>query len=94
MAKGESIHDTSRVISGYVDAIVVRHPEQGSVAQFAAATHVPVINGGDGPGRASHPGPARPLHDPPELAAQGRKLDGAPHRNGRRPEARAPRCTR
>jgi aspartate carbamoyltransferase catalytic subunit len=53
MAKGESIADTSRVISGYVDAIVVRHPEQGSVAQFAAATNVPVINGGDGPGE--HP---------------------------------------
>ena len=53
MAKGESIADTSRVISGYVDAIVVRHPEQGSVARFAAATHVPVINGGDGPGE--HP---------------------------------------
>src|SRR5690242_189867 len=26
MAKGESIADTSRVISGYVDIIVVRHP--------------------------------------------------------------------
>lgn len=53
MAKGESIYDTSRVVSGYMDVVVVRHPEEGAVAEFAAATHVPVINGGDGPGE--HP---------------------------------------
>ena len=56
MAKGESIYDTSRVISGYVDALVIRHPEQGSVAEFASATNIPVINGGDGPGE--HPSQA------------------------------------
>lgn len=56
MAKGESIYDTSRVMSGYVDALVVRHPEQGSVAEFARATNIPVINGGDGPGE--HPSQA------------------------------------
>jgi len=53
MAKGESIHDTSRVISGYSDMMVVRHPEEGAVKQFADATNIPVINGGDGPGE--HP---------------------------------------
>jgi aspartate carbamoyltransferase catalytic subunit len=53
MAKGESIYDTSRVVSGYVDLLVMRHPEEGAVSQFAAATNVPVINGGDGPGE--HP---------------------------------------
>jgi len=51
--KGESIHDTSRVMSGYVDVIVVRHPELGKVHEFAAATNVPVINSGDGTGE--HP---------------------------------------
>ncbi|WP_246794115.1 aspartate carbamoyltransferase [Burkholderia perseverans] len=56
MAKGESIHDTSRVMAGYVDALVIRHPEQGSVAEFARATNLPVINGGDGPGE--HPSQA------------------------------------
>ena len=77
MAKGESIHDTSRVISGYVDALVVRHPEQGSVAQFAAATHVPVINGGDGAGEH----PTQALLDlytiGQEFARLGKKVDGA-----------------
>ena len=53
MAKGESIYDTSRVVSGYVDVLVVRHPDEGAVGEFAAATNIPVINGGDGPGE--HP---------------------------------------
>jgi aspartate carbamoyltransferase catalytic subunit len=53
MAKGESIYDTSRVVSGYTDVLVVRHPEEGAVAKFAEATNIPVINGGDGPGE--HP---------------------------------------
>ena len=77
MAKGESIADTSRVISGYVDAIVVRHPEQGSVAQFAAATHLPVINGGDGIGEH----PTQALLDlytiRREFARLGKTIDGS-----------------
>ncbi|RKR07360.1 aspartate carbamoyltransferase [Kushneria sinocarnis] len=56
MAKGESLYDTSRVMAGYVDAIVLRHPDQGSVAEFSRAINVPVINGGDGPGE--HPSQA------------------------------------
>jgi aspartate carbamoyltransferase catalytic subunit len=77
MAKGESIADTSRVISGYVDALVVRHPEQGSVARFAAATHIPVINGGDGPGEH----PTQALLDLYTLRREfqrlGKEVDGA-----------------
>lgn len=48
LAKGESLHDTARVLSGYSDIIVMRHPTEGSVAEFAHASRVPVINGGDG----------------------------------------------
>lgn len=77
MAKGESIYDTSRVMSGYVDAMVVRHPEKGSVAEFAAATNIPVINGGDGPGE--HPSQA--LLDlytiRKEFSRLGKHIDGA-----------------
>ncbi len=52
-AKGESLADTIRVVDGYVDVIVMRHPMKGS-AQIAAdnAQH-PVINAGDGTGQ--HP---------------------------------------
>ncbi len=77
MAKGESIYDTSRVMSGYVDAMVIRHPEKGSVAEFAAATNIPVVNGGDGPGE--HPSQA--LLDLytilTEFSRLGKLLDGA-----------------
>ena len=48
LTKGESLHDTARVLSGYSDVIVMRHPQSGSVAEFAEASRVPVINGGDG----------------------------------------------
>ncbi|MDR2619531.1 MAG: aspartate carbamoyltransferase, partial [Propionibacteriaceae bacterium] len=76
MAKGESIHDTARVVSGYSDVLVVRHPEAGSVAQFAAAASVPVINAGDGTGE--HPSQA--LLDvytlEKELESRGKTVDG------------------
>lgn len=76
MAKGESIADTSRVVSGYSDVLAVRHPDEGSVAEFAAASVVPVINAGDGAGE--HPSQA--LLDyytlESELVERGRSVDG------------------
>jgi len=47
-AKGESLADTIRMMDGYSDAIILRHPYEGA-ARFAAdlAGH-PVINAGDG----------------------------------------------
>lgn len=56
LSKGESLHDTARVLSGYSDVIVMRHPEAGSVAEFAEASRVPVLNAGDGPNE--HPSQA------------------------------------
>lgn len=47
-AKGETLEDTARTVSGYADLIVVRHPDPGSAARFAAASDVPVVNAGDG----------------------------------------------
>jgi aspartate carbamoyltransferase catalytic subunit len=77
MVKGESIADTSRVVSGYVDAVVVRHPDKGSVAEFARHTHLPVINGGDGTGEH----PTQALLDlytiRREFARLGKNVDGA-----------------
>jgi aspartate carbamoyltransferase catalytic subunit len=51
--KGETVEDTVRIVAGYADVIVIRHFEQGAAARAAAASPVPVINGGDGPGE--HP---------------------------------------
>ena len=56
ISKGESLYDTARVISGYNDIIVMRHPQAGSVSEFAKASRVPVINAGDGPNE--HPSQA------------------------------------
>lgn len=53
MAKGETLEDTIRVIDGYADVIVLRHPEIGSARRAAAAAQCPVVNAGDGPGE--HP---------------------------------------
>lgn len=53
MAKGETLEDTVKVISGYADAIVLRHPELGSAQRAAAVSLCPIVNGGDGPGE--HP---------------------------------------
>src|SRR5438132_10673361 len=52
-AKGETLEDTIRIVSGYADAIVLRHNEEGAAKRAAAVSSVPVINAGDGPGQ--HP---------------------------------------
>ncbi|HDL7472069.1 TPA: aspartate carbamoyltransferase [Yersinia enterocolitica] len=47
--KGETLADTMSVISTYVDAIVMRHPQEGAArlaTQFSG--NVPVVNAGDG----------------------------------------------
>ncbi len=76
ITKGESLYDTARVISGYSDVVVMRHPQPGSVAEFAKASRVPVINGGDGPNE--HPSQA--LLDlytiKKELQSKQRSIDG------------------
>ena len=52
-AKGESLADSMRTVSGYADVIVIRHPRKGSAQEAADAVDIPVINGGDGAGQ--HP---------------------------------------
>ncbi|MDT8398503.1 MAG: aspartate carbamoyltransferase [Pseudomonadales bacterium] len=59
LSKGESLYDTARVISGYSDILVMRHPDAGSVEEFSRASRVPVINAGDGP----HEHPSQALLD-------------------------------
>jgi aspartate carbamoyltransferase catalytic subunit len=46
--KGESIKDTIRVVSGYGDIIVIRHPDEGAVEEASCVSKVPIINAGDG----------------------------------------------
>ncbi len=76
LVKGESLQDTARVLSGFSDVICMRHPQEGSVADFASASRVPVMNGGDG----ANEHPTQALLDlytiARELEAKGRSIDG------------------
>jgi len=44
LARGESIGDTARILSRYVDAIVIRSGSHEAVAELAEAADVPVVN--------------------------------------------------
>jgi aspartate carbamoyltransferase catalytic subunit len=46
--KGETLHDTIKVISSYADLIVMRHPKEGAARLAADISSLPVINAGDG----------------------------------------------
>ncbi|MBR3203457.1 MAG: aspartate carbamoyltransferase [Solobacterium sp.] len=47
-AKGESVADTVKTVSNYVDIIAMRHPKEGAALVAANNATVPVINAGDG----------------------------------------------
>ena len=53
VSKGETLHDTIRMVSNYADLIVMRHPLEGSARYASEVSSVPVINAGDGWGE--HP---------------------------------------
>ena len=48
VSKGETLHDTIRMVSNYADLIVMRHPLEGSARYASQVSHIPVINAGDG----------------------------------------------
>lgn len=52
-AKGETLADSTRIMNGYADVIVMRHNEAGSAARAAEVSGIPIINAGDGAGQ--HP---------------------------------------
>jgi aspartate carbamoyltransferase catalytic subunit len=69
--KGETLEDTVRIVSGYADCIVLRHPEEGAAARAAAVAGVPVINAGDGKGEH----PTQALLDLYTIAREVGRLD-------------------
>jgi aspartate carbamoyltransferase catalytic subunit len=71
-AKGESMADAVKVVEGYADVIVMRHPRKGSAAEAAGAVSVPVINGGDGAGQH----PTQALLDTYTIKKEKGMLDG------------------
>ena len=47
-SKGESVADTTKVVSCYADIIAMRHPKEGAPLVASLNSTVPVINAGDG----------------------------------------------
>lgn len=47
-SKGETLHDTIKMVSNYVDLIVMRHFLEGAARYASEITDVPVVNAGDG----------------------------------------------
>ncbi|MBP7114669.1 MAG: aspartate carbamoyltransferase [Candidatus Peribacteraceae bacterium] len=70
--KGETIEDTMEMVGQYADIIAMRHPDQGSADKAAAASKVPFINAGDGPGQH----PTQALLDLYTINSERGKVDG------------------
>lgn len=47
-SKGETLKDTIKMVSNYVDLIVMRHYLEGAARYASEVTDVPIINAGDG----------------------------------------------
>lgn len=47
-SKGETLKDTIKMVSNYVDLIIMRHYLEGAARYATEVTEVPVINAGDG----------------------------------------------
>jgi len=71
--KGETLHDTIRVVSQYADVIALRHFEKGAVESVAEASSVPLINAGDGAGEH----PTQALLDAYTILRERGAIDGA-----------------
>ncbi len=58
-SKGESVADTTKVVSCYADIIAMRHPKEGAPLVASMNSSVPIINAGDG----GHNHPTQTLTD-------------------------------
>ena len=71
VAKGESLKDTVKIVSGYADIIAMRHPVEGSAKAASLYSDVPIINAGDG----GHLHPTQTLTDLVTLYNEIGRLD-------------------
>ncbi len=58
-SKGETLKDTIKMVSNYVDLIVMRHYLEGAARYATEVTDIPVINAGDG----AHQHPSQTMLD-------------------------------
>lgn len=71
-AKGESVADTIRMLSGYADIAAMRHFKEGAPLVASRYSQIPVINAGDG----GHQHPTQTLTDLFTIRKKQGKIDG------------------
>jgi len=72
LEKGESLADTIKILDGYADVLVMRHPLEGSVRLAGEMSKHPVINGGDG----GNQHPTQTLLDLYTIIKEKKKING------------------
>ena len=71
-AKGESLKDTIKMVSGYADVVVMRTPWEGAARAASLYSNVPVINAGDG----GHMHPTQTMADLTAITRLLGRIDG------------------
>ncbi len=72
VAKGETLKDTIKMVSGYADVVVMRNPQEGAAKAASLYSDVPVINAGDG----GHMHPTQTMADLTTITRLRGKVDG------------------
>lgn len=72
VSKGETLKDTTKIVSSYSDVLVIRHPIPGAAKAASLTAGCPVINAGDG----GHLHPTQTLTDLLTLKIEKKTLSG------------------
>ena len=72
VSKGETIKDTTKIVSSYADILVIRHPVAGAAKAASLTADCPVVNAGDG----GHLHPTQTLTDLLTLKIEKKTLSG------------------
>ena len=72
VAKGETLKDTIKMVSGYADVVVMRNPQEGAAKAASLYSNVPVVNAGDG----GHMHPTQTMADLTTITRLRGKVDG------------------
>ena len=71
VSKGESLKDTTKIVSSYADILIIRHPQPGAAKAAALTADCSVVNAGDG----GHLHPTQTLTDLLTLHEEKGRLD-------------------
>lgn len=72
VAKGETLKDTIKMVSGYSDVVIMRNPKEGAAKAASLYSNVPVINAGDG----GHMHPTQTMADLTTITRLRGSVDG------------------